>query len=195
MSTRRRRPSTRRPARRARLNIIPRVSGWLPFYAAGMLTSALIVGDGLRQIVSSFLSSPVVALAVPLLVAFWWSAVHSTPPAPVRTTPRPRTTVKGKGSASLGASATARPRRETTSIAPGAMRDAAIRAALPTEEATAPSEMTLRTDPTVPASRRLVTGSARAAGAVSTAMHRAHARLLPDPLARQIAEARIDLDE
>lgn len=192
--SKRRRSRSRRPARRARLSIIPRVSGWLPFYAAGMLTSALIVGDGLRQIVSSFLSSPVVALAVPLLAAFWWNATHSTPPAPVRTTPRPRTT-KGKGSASLGASATARPRRETTSIAPGAMRDAAIRAALPTEEATAPSEMTFRSDPTVPASRRLVTGSARAAGAVSTAMHRAHARLLPDPLARQIAEARIDLDE
>ena len=193
--SKRRRLSSRRSARRARLNIFPRVSGWLPFYGAGMLTSALIVGEDIRQVVTSFLSSPVVALAVPLLAAFWWNATHSVPLTPVRTTPRPRTPVKGKGSASLGASATARPRRETTSIAPGAMRDAAIRAALPTEEATAPSEMTFRSDPTVPASRRLVTGSARAAGAVSTAMHRAHARLLPDPLARQIAEARIDLDE
>ena len=197
MSTRRRpRPrSRRRPIRSARPGIIPRVSGWLPFYGAGMLTSALIVGEDIRQVVTSFLSSPVVACSLPLLVAFWWNATHSTPPAPVRTTPRPRTAVKGKGSAPLGASATARPRRETTSIAPGAMRDAAIRAALPTEEATAPSEMTFRPDPPAPASRRLVAGSARAAGAVSTAMHRAHARLLPDPLARQIADAGIDLDE
>jgi len=154
-----------------------------------MLTSALIVGDGLRQIVSSFLSFPAVPVLVPLLVAFWWNATHSVPLAPVRTTPRPRTAVKGKGSASLGARAAARPRRETTSIAPGAMREAAIEMAHPTEAGTAPVSST----PITP--RRVVVGSARAATALNTAVHRAHARLLPDPLARQIAEARIDLDE
>ena len=190
MSTRRRSSSRRRrPTRSARPSIIPRVSGWLPFYAAGMLTSALIVGDGLRQIVSSFLSFPAVPVLVPLLVAFWWNATHSTPPAPVRTTPRPRTPVKGKGSASLGASATARPRRETTSIAPGALREAAIEMAHPTEAGTAPASSTLT------APRRVVVGSARAVTAFNTTVHRVHDRLLPDPLARQIAEASIDLED
>ena len=188
--SKRRRSRSRRPARRAQLSIIPRVSGWLPFYAAGMLTSALIVGDGFRQIVSSFLSFPAVPVLVPLLVAFWWNATHSVPLAPVRTTPRPRTTVKGKGSASLGASATARPRRETTSIAPGAMQDAAIEMAHPTGEAPAPARRSTLTMP-----RRAVVGSVRAASAFSTTVHRVHDRLLPDPLAQQIADAGIDLED
>lgn len=181
---------SKRCRRSVRASIIPKVSGWLPFYGAGMLTSALIVGEDIRQVVTSFLSSPVVALAVPLLVAFWWNATHSTPPAPVRTTPRPRTAVKGRGSSSLGASATARPRRDTTSIAPGAMRDAAIRMALPTEEAPAPVR---RSTLTVP--RRAVAGSVRAASAFSTSVHRMHERLLPDPLARQIADAGLELED